>query len=70
VAPVATLLALLRWQLGDGTRAVIALDRALAAHPDYTFAQLLMRSIESAIPPASWLEGLRQLSRGDCRRPA
>jgi hypothetical protein len=69
VAPVATLLGLLRWQGGDGTRAAIALDRALADDPDYTLAQLLDGCLRSAITPASWREGMLTLTRDQCRRP-
>ena len=70
VAPAATLLALLRWQLGDGTRATIALDRALVDDPDYTLAQLIDGCLRSGITPASWREGLLTLTRDQCRRPA
>ncbi len=37
----ASLLAFTAWQAGDGTLANVALDRALAADPDYSMARLL-----------------------------
>lgn len=69
VAPAATLLGLLRWQAGDGTRAAIALDRALADDPDYTLAQLIDGCLRAGITPTSWREGMLTLTRDQCRRP-
>lgn len=69
VAPVATILGLLRWQLGDGTRASIALDRALADNPDYTLGRLIDGCLQAGIAPTMWREGLGSLSREQCRRP-
>lgn len=69
VAPAATILGVLRWQAGDGTRAGIALDRALADDPEYTLAQLIDGCLRSGMSPTQWREGLNTLSRADCRRP-
>ena len=69
-APAATVLAILRWQQGDGTRAGIAVDRALADDPDYTLAQLVDGCLRAGITPSAWREGLRSLTREQCRRPA
>lgn len=70
VAPVATILGLLRWQLGDGTRSLIALERAMADDPDYVLAQLILGCLQSGMTPSSWREGLQSLTREQCRRPA
>jgi hypothetical protein len=42
------------WLAGDGALALIAAERALAIHPDYTLAGLLLRLLESGVPPTSW----------------
>jgi hypothetical protein len=65
-AATATVLATLRWQLGDGTRAHIALDAALEADPTYRLAHLLRAAVDSGMPPESWREGLLQLQRSTC----
>lgn len=70
VAPPATLLAILRWQSGDGTRAAAATARALAAEPTYTLADLIDRSLATGLHPATWREGLAGLTREECRRSA
>ena len=66
-APAATLLSILRWQMGDGTRAVIALERALEAEPDYSLAHLIDAAIAGGLHPYIWREGLADLSREACR---
>jgi hypothetical protein len=66
----ATLLAILRWQLGDGSRASAAIDRALGAEPGYVLAQLVQQCLASGMHPRTWREGLVDLSREACRRPA
>jgi len=67
IAPVATLLAQLRWSYGDGARAGIALDLALRDDPDYVMAKLMRHAISSGIPPNSWLETLRARPREEFR---
>jgi Domain of unknown function (DUF4192) len=57
VAPPATLLAVSTWLRGDGAMANIALDRALAGQPDYSFARLLATALDRCLPP----DDLRQL---------
>lgn len=50
-APALTLLALLAWWRGDGARAGVLLDRALAAEPGYRLAALLGDALGAGIPP-------------------
>lgn len=57
-APPATLLAAAAWARGDGTTARAALDRALAAQPSYSLAQLLADGLDAGLPPSvvrDWL---------------
>lgn len=51
-AAPASLLAFTAWQQGDGALANVALDRALAAQPDYSMAQLLRQVINAGAPPS------------------
>ena len=51
--PPATLLALGAWRMGDGARACVAADRALAAEPGYPLADLLVQALQAAIPPGA-----------------
>lgn len=48
----ASLLAFTAWQTGDGTLANVALDRALAADPDYSMARLLRDILAAGVPPS------------------
>ena len=48
----ASLLAFTAWQSGDGALANVALDRALAADPDYSMARLLREILAAAVPPS------------------
>jgi hypothetical protein len=48
----ASLLAFTAWQAGDGTLANIALDRALAADPEYSMAMLLREILAAGVPPS------------------
>lgn len=70
VAAPATILAILRWQTGDGTRASAAIARARAADPAYTLALLVEGCLATGMHPAMWLAGLAGLSREECRRAA
>lgn len=70
VASPATLLAILRWQQGDGSRAAAAVERALAADPTYSLADLINRSLLVGLHPGVWAEGLAGLEREACRRAA
>ncbi len=63
VAVLATCLGILRWQLGDGVRAMIALERALAADGSYALAGLIAGCISHGVHPADWREDLHRLER-------
>ena len=52
VPPLGSLLAFVAWQCGDGALANVALDRALAADPGYSMAQLLREAIDCGAPPS------------------
>ncbi|MFW3169638.1 DUF4192 domain-containing protein [Geodermatophilus sp. CPCC 206100] len=51
-AAPATLLAVSAWLRGDGAMANVALERALADRPSYSFARLLMQGLAACLPPA------------------
>jgi hypothetical protein len=65
-AATATILAIMRWQLGDGAGAHIALDAALAANPEYRLARLLRDAVDSGMPPQYWRKGFAHMSRASC----
>ena len=67
VAPVATCCAVVAWLQGDGARALMAIERALADDPHYSLAQLVGASLQSGLPPATWREAMAGLARDDCR---
>lgn len=61
-APLASLSALAHWLSGDGARANVALERALADDPSYALAMLVDAVVARATPPdqvREWLEELR-----------
>lgn len=74
VAPSATVLSIQQWTAGDGARANVALDRALADDPDYSLGSLVGQSLRSGLPPVTWRDLMRTLPRDTCRhgdgRPA
>ena len=49
----ASLLAFTAWQSGNGALAAMAVDRALAADPDYSMAQLLAGAVDAVLPPSA-----------------
>lgn len=51
----AVLLALSAWVAGDGALAWCALERCLAADPDYPLAHRVAELLERAIPPSAWV---------------
>lgn len=67
VAPAATVLAVTHWLGGDGARANVALDRALADDPDYSLGLMVSAALRSGLPPKSWRDAMSGLSRDTCR---
>ena len=67
IAPVGSVAAILGWLIGDGVRAMAALDRVQVEDPDYPLAELLRRSISAGLPPSGWIEMMRGLGREACR---
>lgn len=67
VAPAATTLAIGHWLSGDGARANVALDRALADDPDYSLGLMVSAALRSGLPPQSWRDAMSGLSRDTCR---
>ncbi|GAA5189234.1 hypothetical protein GCM10023322_41680 [Rugosimonospora acidiphila] len=53
-AAPATLLGFAAWRAGDGVIASMALERALAADPDYALARLLAEAVAGGVPPEAW----------------
>jgi hypothetical protein len=49
----ASLLAFTAWQSGEGALGNIAIDRALAADPDYSMAHLLGQALDAGLPPSA-----------------
>ena len=70
VAAPATVLAILRWQTGDGSRAVAAVERAREADPSYTLADLVDRCLAGGMHPDVWRDGLASLRREACLQAA
>lgn len=70
-APPATILGLLEWADGDGIRAAVAFERALAADPAYSFAQLLSHGLQHGVRLTDdFLDDLRDMARKRWRNPA
>jgi hypothetical protein len=49
----ASLLAFTAWQAGNGALANLAAERALAADPTYSMAQLLLDAVSAGVPPSA-----------------
>jgi hypothetical protein len=62
-APVCTLLAWVAYSRGDGARANVALDRALASDPSYSLAVLLQSALDAAVPPEAVRRTRRETAR-------
>lgn len=59
--------AVVAWQLGDGIRANACLDRAWAADPGHSLADLVRRAVAGGCPPGTWHEVMAALEESDCR---
>jgi hypothetical protein len=64
--PPGTLLSYTLWRDGDGLRAGVAVDRALAADPDYAAAKLMLEVLSRGVPPSA-LERHQQPQRRSAR---
>lgn len=53
---VLSLAAFAAWLTGDGAQALIAVERALEADPDYSMAGLILRLLEGGVSPSHWSE--------------
>jgi hypothetical protein len=49
----ASLLAFTAWQSGDGALATVAIERALAADPEYSMAHLIGQALDAGLPPSA-----------------
>ena len=49
----ASLLAFTAWQSGEGALANVAIERALAADPEYSMAHLLGQAVDAGLPPSA-----------------
>lgn len=61
--PALTLLGWIAYLQGDGAIATIALERAVAADPDYGLAQLLDQALLGGLNPSTFQSTVRQLRR-------
>nr|WP_192771934.1 DUF4192 domain-containing protein [Plantactinospora soyae] len=67
----ASLLAFAAWRAGQGALATVALERALEAQPDYSFALLLTEALQAGIGPSAlddWPDPGRPTRREGRRR--
>jgi len=67
VPAMATCVAIATWLTGDGARATMALDRALAVSPNYSLARLLDLALRSGMPPQRWAAMMAGLTEAECR---
>ncbi|MET0952600.1 MAG: DUF4192 domain-containing protein [Aeromicrobium sp.] len=51
---VLSLAAFAAWLTGDGAQALIAVERAIEADPEYSMAHLMLDVLQRAVPPSSW----------------
>ena len=58
LAAVATCAGVAAWMHGDGTRASIALEAALADDADFTFAAIVHAAVVHGLPPWEWRESM------------
>lgn len=68
VPSMASTLAAISWQQGDGAFARIAAERALRADPTNSLGQLIAAASVSGLPPSTWLNVLRAFSLDGLRR--
>ncbi len=66
-APVASVLAMTAWSIGEGALANMALDRGDADDPVYALAGLARRMMAAGLDPRSWRAGIAGLGEERCR---
>ena len=64
---VLSLTAFAAWLTGDGTQALIAVERALRADPDYSMARLVLDVLEHGMSPSHWTNFVDGGDGGDDR---
>lgn len=67
VAPIATCTSICAWLLGDGARALVALDRAQVDDGEYSLAHLVARGLAAGLPPAFWTAAMAEVTEEQCR---
>ena len=67
VAPIATCTSICSWLMGDGARALIAMDRAIEADDQYSLAQLVAQGLAAGLPPAFWTAAMAEVTEEQCR---
>lgn len=67
IAPIATCTSICAWLTGDGARALVALERAQLADPDYSLAQLVSQGLGAGLPPAFWSAAMADVTEEQCR---
>ena len=53
--------------MGDGARALIAMDRAIEADDQYSLAQLVAQGLAAGLPPAFWTAAMAEVTEEQCR---
>ena len=67
IAPVATCTSICAWLTGDGARALIALERAQLADPEYSLAALVAQGLVAGLPPVFWISAMAGVTEEQCR---
>lgn len=65
-APVATMAAISWWVSGNGAKANMCVDRALAENPSYSLATLVRVALVHGVSASFWIEAVTELSREEC----
>jgi hypothetical protein len=65
---VALTAAMAFWAAGDGFRASVALDRALADSPQEPLGHMVEAALRSGLPPSAWVQAMKSIPDEDCLR--
>ena len=63
VAPLAACIAVCSWLLGDGARAVCAVERAIKADANYSLVRLVDAALASGLHPEHWRACMADLTK-------